>query len=240
MQHRVWEMQQRTLLLIDDDKDYLQGSARCFSDSNYTVLTAATCAEGVLAAQRHHPDCILLDIHMPDMKGCEVAFKIRSDAELRKMPIIIVSGDLQEELDSHYGYKADGFFYKGDHPARLLAMVESLLRRVDWERGVVDAGDIRLEGTSFQVFRDSKLVARLTREQFSLFSLLVEKSPAFVSEEEIAGQVFQLKECCDKFDAIRGLAQRLRANLGPQLGRRVKSKVAQGWIYVRPRSRHAK
>jgi len=196
-----------------------------------------TCVEGMEMLRRHRPDCVLLDFNMPDMDGCAVAFQIRADADLRKTPIIMVTGEAQKELVSLHEYKVDGFFLKGWSLDRLLAMVESLLRRVDLDHGIIRNGDIRLIGSDLQVFRDSKLVTVLSREQFRLFSLLVEKSPDFVNETNILRHIYGVNGETDKPDAIRGLAHRLRSRLGAQLGHRVRSKAGSGWGYVQPRAR---
>ena len=185
-------MQQRTILLIDDVRTWLSTTARYFQCCNYATLKAMTCVEGMEMLRRHRPDCVLLDFNMPDMDGCAVAFQIRADADLRKTPIIMVTGEAQKELVSLHEYKVDGFFLKGWSLDRLLAMVESLLRRVDLDHGIIRNGDIRLIGSDLQVFRDSKLVTVLSREQFRLFSLLVEKSPDFVNETNILRHIYFL------------------------------------------------
>jgi DNA-binding response OmpR family regulator len=112
--------------------------------------------------------------------------------------------------------------------------VESLLRRVNWDLGNVTCGDLRLDGASLQVYRDSKPVTKITSEQFRLFSVLLEKSLSFVGEEELSKHVYAGKEPPEKGEGIRGLVQRLRVSLGPQLGRRIKGKAEKGWIYLPP------
>ena len=230
-------MCKRTLLVVDDDALWAKTLANLFGLLNYRVLTAATCAGGIKLTQLHKPDCILLDFSLPDANGNALASIIKEDPELRKTPIIMVSGEANEELRAHYDYKLDGFFLKGWILDRLLAMVESLLRRVDLDLGMVNCCDLRLDGVTFEIFRDSKRIIKLCPEHFKFLSLLVERSPAFVSEMEIALQVFKATEDSEKTDAIRGVAQRLREKLGTGLGRRIKSKVGKGWGYIQPRIR---
>lgn len=227
-------MRHRTLLIIDDDKVWANVTAMFFSHFGYKVLTAATCAEGFELAQQHKPACILLDYHLPDCDGSVCAANIRGNPELKKTPIIMISGDDSQELRAYTDYKLDGFLSKDAQLVRIKAKVESLLRRVNWERGNVTCSDLRLDGVTFQVFRDSKPVTELCPEHFRFLSLLLEKSPAFVSDEEISRSVFNTAEGSENSDVIRGVAQRLREKLGVRLGRRVK-KLGKGWIYVQPR-----
>lgn len=230
-------MRHRTLLIIDDDKVWANITARYFTYSGYKVLTAATSAEGFELAQQHGPACILLDHGLPDAEGSVCAANIRGNPELKKTPIIMISGDDSQELHAYTDYELDGFLSKDAKLVKIKAKVESLLRRVNWDRDIVIHNDLRLDGVSLQVFRDLKPVVRLTPDQFRLFSILVEKSPSFVSEEELFVHVYSDKERPEKNEGIRGLAQRLRVSLGPQLGQRIKYKNEVGWIYLQPRVR---
>lgn len=228
-------MRNRTLLIVDDDPAWLKIIAALLVRLNYRVFTAATCAAGIRLAQLHKPSCILLDFCLPDANGNAFASSIKENSELKKTPIIMVSGEEKEELRAYYEYKLDGFFLKGWRLERLLAMVESLLRRVDLDLGMVTCNDLRLDGVTFQVFRDSKLVAQLSPEQFSLLSLLIEKTPSFVLEENVIKYVFGEGDEAEKIDAIKMLVYRLRKKLGRQLARRIKSIKKRGWIYLSPR-----
>ena len=230
-------MPHRTLLIIDDDKFWADLAAQFFVSFGYKVVIASTCAEGYEFAQLYKPACILLDYYLPDDEGRVCAANIRGNPQLRKTPMIMVSGDESQELPAHTDYQLDGFLTKDAQFVQIKAKVESLLRRVNWDRDVVTCSDLRLDGANLQVCRDSKPVARLTVEQFRLLSLLLEKSPAFVSEDELSFQVYSGKERPEKNEGIRGLAQRLRVSLGTQLGRRIKYKIKKGWIYVKPRAR---
>ncbi|MBI5744912.1 MAG: response regulator transcription factor [Elusimicrobia bacterium] len=227
-------MRQRTLLLIDDDKFWSGMTAGFFKRNNYRVVTAATCADGLRLAAETRPDCVLLDFHLPDADGCSGAFAIRNDGNLKKTPVIMASCDGTKELTACRDYKVDGFFLKPGRYERLLDMVDGLLRRVEWERGILTHKDIRLDGTSFTVSRDARLVAKLTKEQFRLLFGLVERTPDIVSNLEIARNVFGPETVEEREDAIRGLAHRLRVNLGARLGHRIKSRAGEGWGYLHP------
>ena len=44
-------------------------------------------------ARRHHPDLILLDLHLPDMRGDEVLRGLKDDPATREIPVVVVSAD---------------------------------------------------------------------------------------------------------------------------------------------------
>lgn len=228
------EMNRSTVLIVDDDKAWLRSISKFFKFFNYDVRTALTCAEGIDAAREHRPNCVLLDFHLPDAEADYFCSRIRSDKNLKKTPIIIVSVDGGQECGAYLKCQADGFVMKGGPLNTIRMMVDSILRRVYWERGIIEKGDIRLETENLMVLRDSKPFARLSLEQFRFFFILIEKSPCFVSENDILEFVFSADISPEKFEALRGLANRLRAKLGRRIGRRIKNKSLSGWIYVQP------
>lgn len=222
------------MLIVDDDKVWLRSISAFFKTFDYNVLTALTCVEGLALARRHKPDCVLLDFHLPDADGGVFCAQIKMDLNLRKTPIIIVSGDCEQECSSYLVCEADGFVMKGGPFNTIRMMVESILRRIRWDRGTLEKGDIRLETTGLTVFKKSKFLARLPLEQFRFLFILMERSPSFVSEDEVLKFISGTDTAPEEFSELRGLASRLRAKLGRQIGRRIKSKNSHGWIYVQP------
>jgi CheY-like chemotaxis protein/anti-sigma regulatory factor (Ser/Thr protein kinase) len=48
---------------------------------------------GLELATRHHPDLIILDLHLPDMKGEEVLRRLKADQATREIPVVMLSAD---------------------------------------------------------------------------------------------------------------------------------------------------
>lgn len=228
------KIDRRMVLIVDDDEAWLRSLSNFFKFYNYDVRAALTCADGLDLAGRYRPDCVLLDFHLPDAEADFFCSRIRSDQELKKTPIIIVSVDGEQECSSCFKCEADGFVMKGGPLNTIRLMVESLLRRVRWERGIIEKGDMRLETENLTLFRNLKPFARLSLHQFRFLFILIEKSPCFVSENDLLAFVFGADTGQEKFDALRGLANRLRAKLGRQVGRRIKNRGSSGWIYLQP------
>lgn len=228
-------MNRRKVLIVDDDKAWLRSISKFFQVFGYDVCSAVTCGEGLELVRQHRPNCVLLDFHLPDANADFFCSRIRSDQNLKKTPIIILSVDGGQECGSYLKCEADGFVMKGGPLNTIRMMVESMLRRVSWERGIIEKGDIRLETENLTVFTDLKPFSRLSLQQFRFLFLLIEKSPCFVNENDILQFVFNTDIAPEKYDALRGLANRLRAKLGRRLGRRIKHKSPSGWVYIQPR-----
>jgi two-component system nitrogen regulation response regulator GlnG len=80
-----------TLVVVDDDPTVLVVFRGAFKDSDVTVVTAETAAAGLAAVNRHRPDVILLDVHLPDGSGLELFGRLRAaDATV---PVIFITAD---------------------------------------------------------------------------------------------------------------------------------------------------
>jgi DNA-binding NtrC family response regulator len=78
-----------SLLVIDDDALVLQIFRRVFQDTDTTVITAQSGAEGLELVKRHRPDSVILDIVLPDMSGLTIFEQLhRLDP---KIPVIFIT-----------------------------------------------------------------------------------------------------------------------------------------------------
>jgi CheY-like chemotaxis protein len=53
---------------------------------------------GLDLAGEHHPDLVLLDLHLPDMPGQEVLRRLRSNPKLAEIPVVVLSADARPSL----------------------------------------------------------------------------------------------------------------------------------------------
>ncbi|HBB67604.1 MAG TPA: hypothetical protein DCZ93_09980 [Elusimicrobia bacterium] len=227
------------LLIVDDDPIWLKTAVRFFSFKGYRVYSADSCAAGLKLFVSNVPDCVLLDYNLIDGDAEVFCRKVRSGEKLLRTPVVVVSGEEMREMQAYTVCQADAFVLKGSFE-RITAVVEMVMRRINWERGVIKVGDLKLEKVGFRVLRNSRPFVELSPEQFQLLYLLLQESPEFVSEETISRFLYNSDFAPQNEDSIRGLMQRLRKKLGKQLGRRIKNKSRLGWIYVQPRSRSEK
>jgi len=81
-----------TILLVDDDPDFVDATKLILEKSKYKVICASNSEEGWAKAQSENPDLILLDVMMesPDA-GFQLAYKIRNDKKLKAKPILLLT-----------------------------------------------------------------------------------------------------------------------------------------------------
>src|SRR5262245_47986723 len=78
-----------TILVIDDEESVRYSFRHIFEEEKVHVLTAASAAEGLDLFQRHAPDVVVLDLHLPDRSGLDVFREIQ--ARDRKRPVIFIT-----------------------------------------------------------------------------------------------------------------------------------------------------
>lgn len=223
----------RTLLIIYNEKIWRDITAKYFTVEQYITHTAATCAEGIRLAEKLRPDYILLGYHIGDGNAASVCAHIRSSKTLKKTLILIISGDETHSEAAYCECQADHFILKCT-PCKLIhEIIRGLDRRVCWDCGIIENGDLRLEALNSSVFCNSKLLIHLSRDRFALLSLLLEKSPRFVTELDIAEHIYDPEIAPEKKESIKILLHRLRHDLGP-LSDRIQNQRSFGWAYIPP------
>ncbi|EDY18511.1 multi-sensor hybrid histidine kinase [Chthoniobacter flavus Ellin428] len=91
-----------TLLYIEDQDLNLRLVERILNPRpQYRLITATLGNTGLELARSQQPDLILLDLNLPDMTGDEVLHRLKSDAAVRHIPVIMVSADAMGERIEH-------------------------------------------------------------------------------------------------------------------------------------------
>ena len=80
----------KRIVVIEDNPDNRELVSVILSET-FMVTEYETGAEALEGMKRERPDLVLLDISLPQMDGPEVVRKIRSDVELRSIPIIALT-----------------------------------------------------------------------------------------------------------------------------------------------------
>ena len=82
---------QKTVLIIEDEADAAELFAEMMRVSGFRVLKTSfsTPALSLIAAEK--PDLIILDIMMPEVSGLDILRQMRQDAELARIPVVVVS-----------------------------------------------------------------------------------------------------------------------------------------------------
>ncbi|MGH6929115.1 MAG: response regulator, partial [Dongiaceae bacterium] len=80
-----------TVLVVDDDPASLDLLSMTLGKEGYRVIPAKSGEEALEQARAHHPQAVTLDVLMPHMDGWSVLVAMKADAELRDIPVIMVT-----------------------------------------------------------------------------------------------------------------------------------------------------
>lgn len=122
-------MTNKTILVVDDSKTDFLYVKKILDHGGYNVEYASSGQDGIDAAKRINPDCILMDVVMPEMNGFQATRAISRAPETSTIPVLILSSKSQE-TDKVWAERqgATDYVTKPANPKLLLTKLRSLLQ----------------------------------------------------------------------------------------------------------------
>jgi len=120
------------ILLVDDVAMFLDLQKMFLRLSSARILTARDGVEALQIATRERPSLIFMDLHMPNMGGAECCAKIKADAELKSIPVVMITSEGKEEdRDLCFKSGCDGFMTKPIDRVPYLELARKFLPTID-------------------------------------------------------------------------------------------------------------
>ena len=170
-------MMRDKILIVEDDRGIGKFLKTNLTANGYDVVVTETGRMALELISSHCPDCILLDLGLPDMDGNRIIEDVRS---WTRTPIIVISARTMEGDKAHaLDIGADDYLTKPFGTEELLARIRAALRHT---RTNVENGEIAVKGTyhvgalcidyrKHRVFRDEQDM-NLTPNEFKIVALL--------------------------------------------------------------------
>jgi DNA-binding response OmpR family regulator len=119
-----------TVLVADDDADIVRFVEIYLRLEGFEVVTARDGPDVLAKAVAVRPDLVLLDVQMPGLDGYAVCARIRAEATLAAVPVIMVTGNyVWADVEAARRVGADDFLVKPFDPVVLLDKAKALLGR---------------------------------------------------------------------------------------------------------------
>lgn len=184
------------LLIIEDDIDLGRGLLSAIKAEGLTALWIRKLTDVPWGLCDPRPDCVLLDLTLPDGDGLEALRRFRR--ELIDVPVIVMTARsaLEDRLAGlHDG--ADDYVVKPFAVSELLARIWAVVRRSARQASAVWAlGDITIEPRAHQAWRDGELLD-LTAREFRLLLELTREPGATVSKGVLGQRLVPLGDPLD-------------------------------------------
>ena len=119
-----------TILLVDDSPDHLMVLSDLLESAGYHVLSAENGPMGVQCAGHAKPNLILMDVRMPGLDGYEACRYLKTQSDLREIPVLLMSGHRDDEgMDEAVEAGGVDFVRKPFHRQEVLEKVQTHLAR---------------------------------------------------------------------------------------------------------------
>ncbi len=205
-------MKNKTILIIDDDKDIVQTVKGNLKLDGFHVIYAYLGRQGIDMVETQTPDLILLDLTLPDMDGIMVCEILRKSYDV---PIIMLTA--RDSLsDKVLGLKsgADDYIVKPFEYLELSARITALFNRL--ERSMVkekqSLDHIEINHKTRQVIIKDEQV-KLTKTEFQLLQLFLSHPDQTLSREFIEKQIWWDSQLYSNSRALDVHIQRLRKKI---------------------------
>ena len=131
----------KKILIVDDDSDVILFLSTVLQDQGYQTIDAQDGQEGLEMIRSERPDLVLLDLMMPEKSGISLLSDMKKDEDLKKIPVIMVtgvSGETGIDLESFLKRGPDrgggtlplgpeGYIEKPIDPAKLITLIKEFL-----------------------------------------------------------------------------------------------------------------
>lgn len=187
-------MMKAKILAIDDEIHIIELLRFNLETNNYEVDFAYDGIDGYIKAKEIKPDLILLDWMLPNISGIDILKKIRSDKNLKNIPVIMLTAKNMES-DKVEGLEigADDYITKPFSIKELLARISSVLRRYNIngqnEESILSIGNLKLDLQKYEIYRGSEKID-LTLKEFELLKLLIENKGKVLSRNYLLDKIW--------------------------------------------------
>ena len=169
----------KVILTVDDEEHILELIGYNLEINGYDVLKADSGEAALKLLQSEHVDLVLLDRMLPGIDGIEVLKEIRTDKNLKNLPVILLTAKT-EEFDKVVGLEigADDYIGKPFGIHELIARIKAVLRRAGEGEEEEEAQEEILELDSLVINYTTRVVTvdgrevELSLKEFELLYLL--------------------------------------------------------------------
>lgn len=121
----------KKVLIVDDEADVLIYLETLLQDNGFETITASDGIQALKIAEVEKPDLITLDITMPEQSGIQTYRYIKSNQQLRAIPVVIITAmgeSIRHVLNKLVGFpEPEGFMSKPVVQTELLEMISDLV-----------------------------------------------------------------------------------------------------------------
>ncbi|MCR4662478.1 MAG: response regulator transcription factor [Endomicrobiaceae bacterium] len=120
-------MEQKKILIIDDDESFLETFALILTDEGFQVFKATTAESGFEALVVSKPDLVILDKNLPDKSGYDVLIFMKRSKDFSSVPVMLITADTAVLVDEAFERGADDCIFKPINQQEIIGRIKKLL-----------------------------------------------------------------------------------------------------------------
>jgi DNA-binding response OmpR family regulator len=233
-------MPAKTILVVEDERELNSLVRHHLEEEGHHVVQAFDGPGALAAAQREHPQLVVLDWMLPGLDGLEVCRRLRRESIV---PILMLTARV-EEIDRVLGLEvgADDYLTKPFSIRELLARVRAIFRRIELQSRAAAGAD----ADGGQLLRDGPLQVdvgehttrlagepvELTPKEFDLLALLVRHPGRAFARDYLLDKVWGYEYAGLDTRTVDTHVLRLRKKLGAT-GERIETVWGVGYRFAR-------
>ncbi|HEV2072187.1 MAG TPA: response regulator transcription factor [Thermomicrobiales bacterium] len=215
-------MRKQLVLVVDDEASIVRLLRATLEADGFGVATADRGPTALNIINTERPDLVVLDVMMPEMDGFETLRRIRSQSQVPRVPVIMLTARTGD-IDKLQGFQsgADDYVTKPFNPDELLARITAVLRRSGGDSPATTNQMLRYPDLEIDLDQRRVLVRgeeiRLSRTEWALLSQLAGNPGRIMLHAELLTRIWG-PEFRDEVHYLRTWVSRLRAKLEPDAG----------------------
>src|SRR5574340_262538 len=158
----IYSMSMKKVLVVDDEPDIVELITYNLKKEGFDVYPAFDGEDTLAKIRKEKFDFVILDLMLPGIQGMEICRIMRSDPQMKNIPIIMLTAK-GEEVDKILGLEmgADDYMTKPFSPRELLARIKTVMRRTSEKTAdatVIRIGNLALNKETYTVTKDGKSI----------------------------------------------------------------------------------
>ena len=224
-------LQEKKIVLAEDDPELKFELSKFLASQSFFVYGVQNICEFKKCVEIHIPDIALIDKNLGFDNGFDLIYHIRKTEEIKNIPIIIITGDI--ELDNRlqaFQLGADDFLVKPFNLEELALRLRANLRRsgsYQVDEQIVEYEDIRVNLRSHEVFINKNQI-HLTNIEYKIFVELISQKNEVVRRDRIVARILSSQNSSKRTLDVH--INSLRKKLGPE-SKKIKTIRGMGYLF---------
>ena len=208
------------ILMVDDDLEVLEINKKFFEEKNCKVEVCSDSTEALGKVEKFKPDCILLDVMMPEIDGYTLCRQVR---HVTNVPVLFLSGKVSED-DKIEGFEAGGDDYI-EKPyslrevyVRIIANIKRNTQKTTKKHDsmLIDLGEFSLDREKHKLFFHDEEIP-ISNKEYDLVLFLAQNANREITFEEIGTKLWGTYIESDRRNVMVNVS-RLRKKIQEQTG----------------------